>query len=99
MQDVERQLKVLLRSVDADTLAADEKKAVVSIRRLSADARLDVRDYELSETRAEQLQKAAIAKKRIAKLRAAILIASMSFGPADVAQIDAQLDQIMGRLV
>lgn len=93
-QRLETQLKALLRGVDIDTLEASEKKAVAAIRRLLVDTRLDIRDYELSETRDEQLQNATEAKKRLGKLQANILVASFAFNPADVAQIGAQLEQI-----
>lgn len=99
MQRVEGQLKSLLRSVDTDLLSQDERKAIANIRRLMVDARLDIRDYELSETREEQLKKMHAAKRRIAKLVAAILAASAAFGPADVAQMTAQLQQIESGLV
>jgi hypothetical protein len=98
MQRAETQLKSLLRTIDTDLLTPDEKKATASLRRLSADARLDIRDYELSETRAEQLLKAADAKKRLAKLQKNLLAAGNVFGPADIAQLDAQLAQITGWL-
>lgn len=98
MQRAETQLKSLLRVVDTDLLTPDEKKAVASLRRLSADARLDIRDYELSETRAEQIKKAAEAKGRLKKLQGNLLAAGNVFGPADIAQLDAQLAQINGWL-
>jgi len=99
MQRLEGQVKAVLRAADTDLLGPEEKKALASVRRLATDARLDIRDYELSETRDEQLRKAAAAKKRLEKLEKAILAAGTSFGPADVAQLDAQLQQIAGRLV
>jgi hypothetical protein len=95
MQRAETQLKSLLRAIDTDLLQPDEKKAVASLRRLSTDARLDIRDYELSETRVEQLKKAVEAKKRLAKLQKNLLAAGDVFGPADIAQLDAQFAQIM----
>jgi hypothetical protein len=79
-------------------LSPDEKKAVASLRRLSADARLDIRDYELSETRSEQIAKAIEARKRLEKLQRNLLAAGNVFGPADIAQLDAQLAQINGWL-
>lgn len=99
MQRTEAQLKALLRSLDPDTLEPVEKKAVASLRRSAVDTRLDVRDYELSETREEQLKCAAAAKKRLARLRATILAAGAAFGPADVAQLTAQLEQIESRIL
>ncbi len=80
--------------VDIDLLTSDEKRAVSTLRRLAADARLDTRDYELSETRQEQLTCAAAAQKRLEKLRRAILAAGDAFGPADVAQLGAQCSYI-----
>ena len=99
MQRVEGELKSLLRAIDTDLLEPAEKKALPSIRRLATDARLDIRDYELSETREEQLKCAASAKKRVAKLQASVLAAGFAFGPADVAQLSAQLEHIRSRLI
>ena len=99
MQRVEGQIKALLRQADPDLLDADEKKAVSKLRRLSTDARLDIRDYELSETRDEQLKCAVAAKKRLASLQKTILAAGPVFGPADVAHISAQLEHMNGRLL
>jgi folate-dependent tRNA-U54 methylase TrmFO/GidA len=92
MQRTEGQLKALLRDVDSELLELAERKAVISLRRLAVDARLDIRDYELSETREDQLRCAREAKRRLARLRNTILAA----GPADVAQLTAQLEQIEG---
>jgi hypothetical protein len=94
IQRAEAQIKALLRGVDPDTLEPAEKKVTASLRRLAIDTRLDIRDYELSETREEQLKCAAEARKMLLKLRTAILAAGMTFGPADVAQLTAQLEQI-----
>ena len=99
MQRVEGELKRLVRQIDPDSLELDEKKALGQLRRLSLDTRLDIRDYELSETRLEQISKAVDAKNCLAKLEAAMLSASMVFGPADIAQLSAQLEQINGWLV
>jgi hypothetical protein len=99
MQQVERQLKGLLRGVDAESLEPAEKKALSNLRRLSVDARLDIRDYELSETRDEQVKKMQAARKRLAKLQASVLSVGFVFGPADVAQLTAQLEHIQSRLL
>lgn len=99
MQRVEGQLKSLLRQVDTDLLSTDEKRLLASLKRLAIDARLDIRDYELSETREEQLGKATNAKKLLAKLDKAILAVGPVFGAADVAQLGATIDHINGRLV
>lgn len=94
MQRAEGQIKALIRGLDTDSLDQGEKKTLAAIRRLASEARLDIRDYELSETREEQLGKAKDGRKRLAKLQTSILGVSMVFGPADIAQLGAQLEQI-----
>lgn len=98
MQEVERQLKAALR-IDTDLLDSDQRKLVPRIKRIATDARLDIRDYELSETREEQLAKAKDARKRLKELQAAILAVGNVFGSADVAEYSARIDHINGRLV
>lgn len=94
MQRAEGHIKALLRVANTESLDQTERKAINSLKRLAVDARLDIRDYELSETREEQLKYAVAAKKRLVKLRAAILAVGPMFGAADVAQLTAQLEQI-----
>lgn len=94
MQRAEGHIKALLRSIDSEQFNPTEKKVIAGLRRLAVDARLDIRDYELSETREDQLRCAATAKKRLAKLREAILVVGSLFSPVDVAQLTAQLEQI-----
>jgi hypothetical protein len=94
MQRVEQQVKLLVRQTDTDAFSMNERKELFALRRLAIDTRLDVRDYELSETRPEQLQNMQEAKKGLAQLEKGILAASAVFGPADVAQLSAQITQI-----
>ena len=98
MQQVERLIKGILRTGDTEQLDQAQKKAVANVKRLTTDVRLDIRDYELSETRDDQIAKMVEAKKRLSRLQANILAAGPVFGPADVAQLDAQLQQINGWL-
>jgi hypothetical protein len=98
MQRVEGQIQTVLRHLDPDTLDTNQRKAVGSLKRLAIDTRLDVRDYELSETRVEQVENAVAAKNRLAKLQQCILISGDVFGPVDVAHLSAQLEQINGWL-
>jgi hypothetical protein len=98
MQRLDMHLRPMLRDIDQELLEPDARKAVKSIRSLMVDAKLDIRDYELSETRDEQLKNAVVAKQRVEKLQANILLAGNVFGPADVAQLSAQLEQISQNL-
>lgn len=97
---IESQLSSQLSYIDVVELATKERKIIAHLRRDMADARLDVRDYELSETRQEQLANAKAAKTRLRTVSAGILAASESnlFGAADVAQLTAQIEQTITNL-
>ena len=99
MQDLERQIKSILRLVDPDTLSMDERKILGNIRRWAVDARIYIRDYELSETRDEQVKKAVLGKRRLTRLDKAIVALGSVFGPADVAHLSAQADKISSSLI
>ncbi|MFA5004254.1 MAG: hypothetical protein WC498_03210 [Candidatus Saccharimonadales bacterium] len=96
IKQVETQVGTTLRAVDVDSLEADGRRVVLNIKRLMVDTRLDIRDYELSETREEQLKYAHEGKKRLEQFRRSILTASEYniFSAIDVAQLTAELDQI-----
>ena len=89
-----------LSAIDVYALPAGERKIVTGLKREMVDARLDIRDYELSETRAEQLTNAKAAKKRLEVIRKLILSASEYdiFSAVDVAQLTAELEQIIEEL-
>jgi hypothetical protein len=101
IKQLEIHINGILSSVDLYELERTQQKIVVALKRELVDARLDIRDYELSETRNEQLENAKNARKRIDTLRMQILSASEYdlFGAVDVAQLTAQLDQIADYVV
>jgi len=86
----------VLSKLDIYTLERAEQKVIKDLKTEVIDARLDIRDYELSETREEQLKKATASKKRLDRVRRGILAASEYnvFTAIDVAQLTAQLEQI-----
>ena len=94
---LETHLNGVLSALDIFDLPAGERKIITLLKSDLVDARLDVRDYELSETRDEQIKKATEAKKRLERLRKGILAASEYnvFSAIDVAQLTAQLEQII----
>lgn len=87
--------------VDVLALPRAERELVEHIRRTAADLKLDIRDYELAETRPIQLKYLKDAKTQSEQLRASILKASGygMFGAADVAQLTATLEQASERLI
>jgi hypothetical protein len=96
-KQLETQLNLTLSAIDIYSLPVKEAKLIKALRQEMTDARLDVRDYELSETRDEQLKNAKSAKKRLEHVRRNILAASEYnvFSAADVAITSAQIEQIM----
>lgn len=86
--------------VDTHSVSKLERELVEGIRRIVVDLKLDVRDYELAETRSEQLRYRTDARARIEEFRALVLKASSAdlFGPVDVAHLSALLEQINEQL-
>lgn len=89
-----------LSALDIMSLPVGERKLITGLKNELIDARLDIRDYELSETRAEQLEKAGEAKQRLERVRKMILGLSEYnvFSSIDVAQRTAELEQISEEL-
>ncbi|HEX8227253.1 MAG TPA: hypothetical protein VF572_05290 [Candidatus Saccharimonadales bacterium] len=93
-------LNGLLMALDTDIIGKETAKAISAIKRTSADARLDIRDYEMADSRTEMQRHARTAVKRLEELRRHILKASESgiFGAVDVAVLSAEVDEIAARL-
>lgn len=101
IKSLETQLNSVLSAMDIYALEAGEQKVVALLKREMVDARLDIRDYELSETRQDQIGCAAAAKKRLEDIRKLILSASEYnlFSAIDVAQLSAQIEHINGNII
>jgi hypothetical protein len=101
IKQLELQVSATLSALDIYSLPTEERKVVKFLKAGLIDARLDIRDYELSETRAEQLRYAKQAKKRLDYVRKQILLASEYdiFGAVDVAQLTAQIETTSERLI
>lgn len=76
------------------------RQAVDELRQDLVDAKKYAQDYELSETREEQVANARKANSWLDKAHRAILKASEFnvFGPIDIAHISAQIDQVKADL-
>lgn len=94
------QIGSILSNVDLDVSDRAQIKLVGTIKRLVADARLDIRDFEMAETREEMLHFAHEAIKRLEQTREAILLASQHniFSAIEVGEISAQLDLFASEL-
>lgn len=90
----------ILSQIDLDVTDRQQVKLVGTIKHLLADARLDIRDWELAENRQEMQRYAREALQRIEQARASMLLASEHgvFSAIQVAEITAQLDMAESEL-
>jgi hypothetical protein len=100
VKQLEVQTNQILRNIDLQKLGSKERKIVTNLQQNLRDARIYTGDYELSETRDEQVANARTAKKWLSQSRKNILEASEYniFGAIDVAHLSAQIEQIMSEL-
>src|SRR5579862_1541891 len=92
---LEADISMMLRRIDQSKLDEKPRSAVAKLRQSLIDAKIYIRDYELSEMRDEQLKNAKTGRKWLEQGRQAILKASEYnvFGAIDVAHLTAQIDQ------
>ena len=90
----------ILSGVDVHDLGVQAGRAVTVLKHQVTDMRLDVRDYEQSETRAEQLQLRKAGHERLEEVRQSMLVASEHnlFSAIEIAQLSAHIDNITERL-
>lgn len=89
----------LLSGLDMTLLTAREQQQVNELKHGLVDARLEVQDYELAETRADQLRNAKQAKKYLLNAEKLILTNPAGvFGSVDIAYITAYIGQIADKL-
>jgi hypothetical protein len=99
-KQIEQEVNIALRKFDLSRLGTKERDDLLDLKRDLANARLYVNSYELSETRQEQESNAKFSRQWLAKANKKILAASEYniFGPADVAHLSAQIDQLKSEL-
>lgn len=93
-QYIDRRVKGLLRAVEVDQLTLEDRKTIRQIKLACNEIKLDVRDYEYAETRLEQQKWAKITAHNILALENLLLRLGDIFGPADIAELGAQLETL-----
>lgn len=90
----------ILNRLDIDLLDHMQLKLVGTIKRLLADTRLDIRDWEMADSREEMQKHAREALKRLEQVRHSILLASEHniFSPIEIAELSAHFDHIASGL-
>lgn len=97
---LEAEIRMILRPVDIYKLSSSQRETMADLRQNLADARIYANDYELSETREEQMLNAKRARHWLRESASEILSASQHgvFSAIDVAHLSAQIEQIIGYL-
>jgi hypothetical protein len=100
VKQLDSQISNILRKVNLRKLSSKERDVLSTLQQNLVDSRIYIRDYELSETREEQLDNSKEAKNWLEQARKNILAASEFniFGAIDVAHLSAQIDQIISEL-
>jgi hypothetical protein len=98
--EIDNQVRRILRLINLLKLNRVAREALADLKQVLIDARIYTVDYEVSETRQEQIENAVRAKQYLEQARKDILTASESdvFNAVDVAQMTAQIDHIISRL-
>ncbi|HSW75388.1 MAG TPA: hypothetical protein VLG16_06005 [Candidatus Saccharimonadales bacterium] len=97
---LEQQITMIISAIDADAAPIDARILLAKLRRYTTDTRLDVRDHDYADTRAEQVRLGQEAKKRLEQLEKLVVAASEYniFSAADVAQISATAQLLAAQL-
>lgn len=99
MKQLEGDVLRLLSHLDITLLDTKEQHLIAQLKNGLIDARLEIQDYELAETREHQLRNARDAKKYLIKIEKFITTnPSGAFGAVDTAHLFAQIGQIGDRL-
>lgn len=89
----------LLSHIDITELSPGEQQELSILKNSLIDARLEIQDYELAETREFQLKNAQQAKDYLATAHAGIIKnPKNTFGAVDVAHLTAYIGQIVDNL-
>jgi hypothetical protein len=97
---LETHITSLIMKFDIDSLPAGERELLRSLKRLVVDVRLDLRDYGMADTKAEQDRLARETSQRLDAFERAIVKAGELnlFGAVDVAHLSAQTQQLMAHM-
>jgi len=99
VKQLEGDILRLLSHLDTTLLETKEQHLIAQLKNGLIDARLEIQDYELAETRDNQLRNATDAKKYLIKIEKFITTnPAGAFGAVDTAHIFAQIGQISDRL-
>jgi Zn-dependent M32 family carboxypeptidase len=99
-KELDNHINRLLRRFDLSKQTKNVRQAITELKQNMSDARVYAVDYELSETREDQLRNAKEAKKWLESAGKNILAVSQHdiFNAVDTAHLSALTDQIGAQL-
>jgi len=99
-KSVESRIGVVIASFDLDDMPVKERDLLTACKQTAIDARLDIRDYEYADTRADQIELAKEARMRLKTLHNLLVKASEYnvFGAVDIAHLSAQIEQLIATI-
>lgn len=96
---LEAEILRLLSYIDTSDLSVGQQQSFASLKHGLVDARLEIQDYELAETRDDQLRNAKDSRQQLEAIQQLIVDdPAHIFGPVDVAHFSAQIGQISGKI-
>lgn len=87
-----------MRAVDVESLPKDQRETIRQLRLACNEVKLDVRDYEYADTREGQVKWLKIARHNIKAMETLLLQLGDIFGPADIAELSAQLEMLQSNI-
>ncbi len=100
-KSLEESIMSMLSGIDVYSLESQAAREIALLKKQLTEVRLHARDYELSETREDQLRNLKSGRRRLEDVRKYILAISEYniFSSVDVAQLTAQTELISEHLV
>lgn len=95
MKDVITDINQRLSYIDIVDLNHSQQQSLTRLKTSLVDARLDIQDYELAETRQDLVKNLNDAKDRLRLINTYIVTNQLNvFSPTDVAHLTARIEQI-----
>lgn len=99
-RELETHVRKTLAAYMVDELPREQLAVLITLKNNLVDARLDARDYEYAQTRADQLEASVTVRNRLEETLRLILKASEFgvFSAIDVAHLSAGVQHLMSRM-
>lgn len=97
-RQLDRRIKGILHDVDVEQLSLEKRELIAKLKLACGEVKLDVRDYEYAQTRAEQEKWLKIAHHNLRALETLLLLLDDIFGPADIADLSSQVQLLQSSI-